>query len=1077
VTIDEQHNFPFNPRADIGDVRVVTAMAAQASRPTPGSNIDPRPAILPPRSAAPPGLDAVNSPFAGAGPLEMVEMSSKSIIEGILGPNKDGRVRNPVPSKLKGKTDTKKGNFGVMHMAGAKNHEILGKDAAAERDAAARRTSENTASRAKAAQQEKYIPPKKRGLEATFNEATRNTNRGSPFARDDKRQARPLAPDETKSEQARLLTLLRSINPVTVVDQICKAVAYFGGIPGAPPPEDGIFPESANTRETGALFIGWLAEIFPNVTAPSPELMKAPDVGKKKSRPSVGHQVSLSNASAAAPDEEPNSRNGYGYGPAISAPAWGLPTNLAEANPQAPNVPDRPMQVEQTSNGTDKQPEQQYPPNTPIQPDATENLNITASASTKRRGRGRPKGSTNKKLKGDGPGDYTGTGNTEMNGANPSAEGQAHQAQEMAGAALHASTQDQNQAGFHPAINSQVVSKTPQIPQYSDQTWQNHPQKNNGQSTNIIPDELSPEERAVLEAFRVHGTEGMNTVNPVGALPSPVISTKGPTEGGVKRKRAPAKPKVTPILPPKPATGSMNYAAQSSPRVHQQQLQTHNQLPPQQIKQIPQHTQQVPQVQPMQQVQQSPLQPAENGSLSNSNNDHAMNIAKDSMQWVSAVDNTSNPVSAPAVAPPAKRQRQRKPKAPVIPAIEPPSRTQTASVASMPTPTMPPSTIPDSQATASQQSLQQSVPVTRPPAEGLEAHYERFASLSQQQNGRSNTPTVPQQQQQQQQNQHVRQQSKTTSAPPQQTTPIIPQQMQQQKSQGIQQNSQRSDVKASPDVTTRTPSNYYGQQRPQSTPSYNQQYPSHQASQLYNTQSSSPQLSNNNGNSYRTNSSHTLAQGTMSQNSLAQASPQFSAAETYRTTSPHIAQPSPSFTQTESNYRTTNTHNLAQPSASFSQAENTYRTPATHSMTQGTPYSTARSHTQAPSTNYNQFSETSYMDLPTLESLGHSGSGTTASLGGYGQGMGVGMGGTSNSTSNQSRSTAGTSGLYSTANSTGLSGYDTTAADLLRVSRGAGASNHTNAHSAYGRTTGTLGNAFDAEHDMREQLLRGMGRR
>ncbi|EPE26877.1 hypothetical protein GLAREA_02791 [Glarea lozoyensis ATCC 20868] len=1069
-------------------------MAAQASRPASGQNVDPRPAILPPRNTPlSGGLDGVNSSLIGAGPLEMVELSSKSIIEGILGPNKDGRVRNPVPSKLKGKTDTKKGNFGVMHMAGVKNHEVLGKDAAAERDAAARRTSENTASRAKAAQQEKYIPPKKRGLEATLNEASRNTNRGSPFARDDKRQARPLAPDETKSEQARLLTLLRSINPVTVVDQICKAVAYFGGIPGAPPPEDGIFPESANTRETGALFIGWLAEIFPNVTAPSPEIMKAPEMGKKKSRPSIGHQVSSSNAAAPTPDEEPNSRNGYGYGPAISAPAWGLPTNLAEANPQAPNVPDRPMQTETNNGGPEKQPDQQFAPNTPVQPGATEAQNNAASASNKRRGRGRPKGSTNKKMKGDAQGDYNGVATGDTNGGNASTEGQANQAQEMAGAALHASGQDQNQSGFHPAINNQAAPKSAQLQQFPDQSWQNHPQKNNMQSANMVPDELSPEERAVLEAFRVHGTEGMNAVNPVGALPSPVVSTKGPAEGGVKRKRVPAKPKVTPIPPPKPITGSMSYATQASPQVQQQQLQTQPQQAPQQLKQIPQQTQQV---QSMQQVQQSPLQTAENGALSNANNELVMNIAKDSMQWASSVDNTPKQASAATAPPPPKRQRQRKPKAPAAPAVEPPSRTQTASVVSVPTPKIPPSTIPDSQGTSSQQSIQQSVPVTRPPAEGLEAHYERFASLSQQQNGRSNTPTVSQPQQQQQQ--HVRQHSKTTTLPPQQTTPTIPQQMQQQKSQGVQQNTQRSDSKVSQDATTRAPSNYYGQ-RSQSTSSYNQQYPSHQTSQLYNTQSSSPQLSNANSNNYRTNSSHTLAnsshtlansshtlansshtlaQNTMSQNSMAaQASPQFSAAETYRTASPHIAQPSPSFAQTESNYRTTNAHNLAQPSPAFTQAENPYRTPATHSMAQGTSsYSTARSHAQAPSTHYNQFSDSSYMDLPTLESLGHSGSGTTASLGGYGQGMSVGMGGGNNTTNNQSRSTGSTSGLYSTANSTGLSGYDTSAADLLRVSRGTGGSGH-NTHSAYGRSGGSLGNAFDTEHEMREQLLRGMGRR
>lgn len=35
------------------------------------------------------------------------------------------------------------------------------------------------------------------------------------------------------------------------------------------PPEDGIFPESANTRETGGLFIAWLVEIFPGISGRS----------------------------------------------------------------------------------------------------------------------------------------------------------------------------------------------------------------------------------------------------------------------------------------------------------------------------------------------------------------------------------------------------------------------------------------------------------------------------------------------------------------------------------------------------------------------------------------------------------------------------------------------------------------------------------------------------------------------------------------------------------------------------------------------------------------------------------------
>jgi hypothetical protein len=79
--------------------------------------------------------------------------------------------------------------------------------------------------------------------------------------------SQPLDAEEIKSEQARLLTLMRSLNPVLVVDQICTALAYFGGIPGAPPPADGIFPSSAGANGSGRLFIGWLSEIFPNLSS------------------------------------------------------------------------------------------------------------------------------------------------------------------------------------------------------------------------------------------------------------------------------------------------------------------------------------------------------------------------------------------------------------------------------------------------------------------------------------------------------------------------------------------------------------------------------------------------------------------------------------------------------------------------------------------------------------------------------------------------------------------------------------------------------------------------------------------
>ena len=78
------------------------------------------------------------------------------------------------------------------------------------------------------------------------------------------------APADAKAEQARLLTFLRSLHPVLVVDQLCKALAYFGGIPGAPPPGDHAgFPQSDRANGSGALFVGWLSEIFPPADLPT----------------------------------------------------------------------------------------------------------------------------------------------------------------------------------------------------------------------------------------------------------------------------------------------------------------------------------------------------------------------------------------------------------------------------------------------------------------------------------------------------------------------------------------------------------------------------------------------------------------------------------------------------------------------------------------------------------------------------------------------------------------------------------------------------------------------------------------
>jgi hypothetical protein len=250
---------------------------------------------------------------------------------------------------------------------------------------------------------------------------------------------------------------------------------------------------------------------------------------------------------------------------------------------------------------------------------------------------------------------------------------------------------------------------------------------------------------------------------------------------------------------------------------------------------------------------------------------------------------------------------------------------------------------------------------------------------------------------------------------------------------------------------------FYTQQQQQRQPSYgNQQYSSHQPSQLANaygtTQAASPQMGNN---SYRTNSTHTLSQ----------TSPRFSQADsnTYRTASPHtIGQPSPSFNQNESTFRTSSTHSLTQPSPTYSQAESTHRTAS--SLTNSTPSYTRTPQSQIQTNhqaNYSHFPDTSYVDLPTLESLGHSGgtSGNTMTAGGYGQqGLGVVLGGSSSSTRSASQS------IYSTTSGLGTA-FDPGANDLLRgVSRGG-------SNTTYGTSSG-LG-AFETEQDMRERLLRG----
>ncbi|KAI0206438.1 hypothetical protein F4808DRAFT_119289 [Astrocystis sublimbata] len=208
---------------------------------------------------APPNPSPVGPPFDGSPGADMMVYP------------RDGRVRNPVPSKLKNVNEHLKGNFGVMHM------DVVSHNSSEGRDTAAKRTSESTALQARLAQTDAYVSHQRRanyprpvGLKqfSSPKPSTSAEPAGEPGP------PQPLTAAETKAEQARLLTLLRTLSPQIVVDQICRGLAYFGGVPDAPPPAEDKFPVSAEANGSGSVFVGWIAEIFPDQEHPRPRLVE-----------------------------------------------------------------------------------------------------------------------------------------------------------------------------------------------------------------------------------------------------------------------------------------------------------------------------------------------------------------------------------------------------------------------------------------------------------------------------------------------------------------------------------------------------------------------------------------------------------------------------------------------------------------------------------------------------------------------------------------------------------------------------------------------------------------------------------
>jgi hypothetical protein len=199
----------------------------------------------------------------------------------------DGRVRNAIPSTLSGKTDTAKGRFSVMQIS-SRGQAASNRASAEER---AKQTSEDTQAAAKRAFEAGYVPLRHRKFVLVPDDGDRRAETSKTAVNAPPRQLMPLSPVETKFEQARLLTLLRSLQPVLVVDQLCKALAYFGGIPGGIPPADGKFPPSDAANGPGQLFVGWISEIFPRLAGhetdwPVPAVPRAEaETPRKRGRP------------------------------------------------------------------------------------------------------------------------------------------------------------------------------------------------------------------------------------------------------------------------------------------------------------------------------------------------------------------------------------------------------------------------------------------------------------------------------------------------------------------------------------------------------------------------------------------------------------------------------------------------------------------------------------------------------------------------------------------------------------------------------------------------------------------------
>lgn len=597
-----------------------------------------------------------------------------------------------------------------MDMSGSNNGRLP-------RGEAAQRASENTAKAARNMLQDSYRVKRRRveggeirqeGVVPQQAYVVPSSPPAEPVHR-----TQPMSAEETKYEQARLLTLLRSISPLAVVDQMCKALAFFGGIPGAPAPEDEAFPASEDANGSGALFVGWLSEIFPELERKvwrssgtgvgargkrprgRPKGSKASKVRKDKGikkgpkegvrEESRGAGVSIRAASVADEDEDAEGADDdwvdIGESESILHDNGSGKTGTSASGAFVP--------VNSTGTGVIELESEQLNEPEPIDQPATANIG--------KRRPGRPRGSRNRPKEKDAEGNevpavevfslnqgsVASTSSPVMNMQSANSQTPTSQPKRKAGRPPGSKTKPKETPILPPDSVSPTLSRSNRVAVSQTAT----PSKNAA----IVPQGLSAEERAVLEAYRKSKSAEV-------AAPPPAAK---PAE---KRKRGPRKSSNGPTAEEAVAVPAPILPHSSSAPVVATQLSE------------PQRAN----------SQQATPKSASVGPA-----------AKRQRKSKDLTTATSKTAQDPAIL---------KSTPTPTPASAPVARSVSATSSQRPV-SVPSTTVFSSLPVASEQIM---APV-RPPAQGLQAHYDRFTSIQQQQQAQQQQQQQQAQQQQPQQ--------------------------------------------------------------------------------------------------------------------------------------------------------------------------------------------------------------------------------------------------------------------------------------------------------------------------------------